>query len=248
MRWPRRSSRPSPGRPPARPGCRRSSGCQRLLGDERGGHGHPDRQPDPVPPQREPDQRPGPGQRAASWLAGAPGPGQRDAVLGQLVAVVAEEQLLQRRRGAAQRRGRRSRSGAAATVVEVVGVDVEADAGRPRPRRRARPAASPGRRPAAPSRPRSPCASGGAARSGCRSARVRPARMMLTRSHSASASARMWLDSSTVRPSARTSRMQSWNTASMSGSRPDVGSSRISSSASEARAATSATFCRLPFE
>src|SRR5680860_1451058 len=29
---------------------------------------------------------------------------------------------------------------------------------------------------------------------------VRPARMMLTRSHSASTSARMWLDSSTVRP------------------------------------------------
>ena len=61
---------------------------------------------------------------------------------------------------------------------------------------------------------------------------VRPARMMLTRSHSASTSARMWLDSSTVRPSAVTSRMQSWNTASISGSRPDVGSSRMSSSAS----------------
>ena len=72
--------------------------------------------------------------------------------------------------------------------------------------------------------------------------------MMLTRSHSASTSARMWLDSSTVRPSALISRMQSWKTASISGSRPDVGSSRISSSASEASAATRPTFCRFPFE
>ena len=55
--------------------------------------------------------------------------------------------------------------------------------------------------------------------------------MMLTRSQSASTSARMWLDSRTVRPSALTSRMQSWKTASISGSSPDVGSSRISSSA-----------------
>ena len=39
----------------------------------------------------------------------------------------------------------------------------------------------------------------------CRSRTVRPARMMLTRSQSASTSARMWLDSSTVRPSAFTS-------------------------------------------
>ena len=77
---------------------------------------------------------------------------------------------------------------------------------------------------------------------------VRPCRMMLTRSQSASASARMWLESRTVRPWARTSRMYSWNTASMSGSSPEVGSSRISSSASEASAATSATFCRFPFE
>ena len=60
---------------------------------------------------------------------------------------------------------------------------------------------------------------------------VRPARMMLTRSQSASTSARMWLDSSTVRPSAFTSRMQSWKTASISGSSPEVGSSRMSSSA-----------------
>ncbi len=77
---------------------------------------------------------------------------------------------------------------------------------------------------------------------------VLPARMMLTRSHSASTSARMWLDSSTVRPSLVASRMQSWKTVSISGSRPDVGSSSSSSSASAASPATSATFCRLPLE
>ena len=47
---------------------------------------------------------------------------------------------------------------------------------------------------------------------------------------------------------AELARCTSWNTASISGSRPEVGSSRISSSTSEASAATSATFCRLPFE
>ena len=71
---------------------------------------------------------------------------------------------------------------------------------------------------------------------------------MLTRSHSASTSARMWLDSSTVRPAAASSRMHSWNTASISGSSPDVGSSSSSSSTSAASAATSPTFCRLPLE
>ena len=45
-----------------------------------------------------------------------------------------------------------------------------------------------------------------------------------------------------------TSSMHSRNTSSISGSRPDVGSSRTSSSTSEASAATSATFCRLPLE
>ena len=71
---------------------------------------------------------------------------------------------------------------------------------------------------------------------------------MLTRSHRASTSARMWLESSTVRPSRLTSWMHCWNTDSISGSRPEVGSSSSSSSASEASAATSATFCRLPLE
>src|SRR5439155_19499693 len=52
--------------------------------------------------------------------------------------------------------------------------------------------------------------------------------------------------SSTVRPWALTSRMQSWKTASIKGSRPDVGSSRSRSSASEASAATRPTFWRFP--
>ena len=86
-----------------------------------------------------------------------------------------------------------------------------------------------------------------------RSARVplctlTPARMMLTRSHNASTSARMWLESSTVPPCARKSSTHCWKTASISGSRPLVGSSSSSSSTSLASAATRATFCRLPLE
>ena len=42
--------------------------------------------------------------------------------------------------------------------------------------------------------------------------------------------------------------MQSWNTDSISGSSPDVGSSSSSSSASDDSAAISATFCRFPLE
>jgi hypothetical protein len=72
--------------------------------------------------------------------------------------------------------------------------------------------------------------------------------MIVTRSHNASTSARMWLDSRTVRPSWRAASMHSWNCASISGSRPEVGSSITYSSTSDASAATSATFCRLPFE
>ena len=72
--------------------------------------------------------------------------------------------------------------------------------------------------------------------------------MIVTRSHSASTSARMWLDSSTVRPAFRSSRTTSWKTTSINGSRPEVGSSKRYSSTSDANAATSATFCRLPFE
>ena len=50
---------------------------------------------------------------------------------------------------------------------------------------------------------------------------VRPSRMMVTRSHSASTSARMWLDSSTVRPRRLLlARCTSRNTSSISGSRP----------------------------
>src|SRR5262249_50161416 len=61
-------------------------------------------------------------------------------------------------------------------------------------------------------------------------------------------SLRRWLDSSTVVPFCRNSSMASRKAASMSGSRPDVGSSRMSSSAPDASAAISATFCRLALE
>ena len=59
---------------------------------------------------------------------------------------------------------------------------------------------------------------------------------------SASTSARMWLASRTVLPFWRSSSIHLRNSASISGSRPAVGSSRINSSTSPARAATKATF------
>ena len=77
---------------------------------------------------------------------------------------------------------------------------------------------------------------------------ILPARMMLTRSQSSSTSERMWLDSSTVAPAARTWPISRVKTLSMIGSRPLVGSSRMYSSAGVANAAISATFCRLPLE
>ena len=77
---------------------------------------------------------------------------------------------------------------------------------------------------------------------------VRPSRMIVTRSASRSTSLRMWLERSTVAPAAVRSATHSLKTSSISGSSPEVGSSRISSSASAANAATSATFCRLPLE
>ena len=54
-----------------------------------------------------------------------------------------------------------------------------------------------------------------------------PARMMVTVSQSFSTSARMWLESSTVRPSARRRATSSVKIASISGSRPEVGSSMM---------------------
>ena len=77
---------------------------------------------------------------------------------------------------------------------------------------------------------------------------MRPARTMLTRSQARSTSLRMWLDSSTVRPSSFSAVSSLWKTSSISGSRPAVGSSRTSSGTPLARAATRATFCRLPLE
>ncbi len=61
---------------------------------------------------------------------------------------------------------------------------------------------------------------------------IRPFRMMETRSARASTCARMWLDSRTVRPASRASRMHSWKTASMRGSRSRVGWSSSSRSTS----------------
>jgi hypothetical protein len=91
------------------------------------------------------------------------------------------------------------------------------------------------------------CGSGGAARRGCRSRRCALA------DDADPVAQRLDLGEDVAREQhgaalGLASRMQSWNTASISGSSPEVGSSRTSSSTSEARAATRATFCRLPLE
>lgn len=77
---------------------------------------------------------------------------------------------------------------------------------------------------------------------------MRPSRMIEMRSARASTCARMWLDRNTEVPRSVASAMTSWKTTSMSGSSPEVGSSRRSRSTSEASAEMSATFCRFPFE
>jgi len=71
---------------------------------------------------------------------------------------------------------------------------------------------------------------------------ARPSRMIVTRCASRSTSLKMWLESSTVAPPAVCSATHSLKTCSISGSRPEVGSSRISSSDGVAKAATRATF------
>ena len=70
--------------------------------------------------------------------------------------------------------------------------------------------------------------------------------MIATRSQLFSTSDRMWLDRNTVAPSPTASRRVSKNVCWTSGSRPDVGSSRISSSGRCWRAMITPTFCLLP--
>ena len=117
-----------------------------------------------------------------------------------LGAVVAQEQLLERRRLALQR----------CDAERLERGEQPAQRRRCRPRRRTRVpstarSCTPGRRVQA-GRRRSSSSARTEVRVRCRSSAsvpvstVRPARMMLTRSQSASTSARMWLDSSTVRP------------------------------------------------
>ena len=125
---------------------------------------------------------------------------------------------------------------------------------RPRARgARARPAA----RPARPAR--APAPSGVSAsiviRVRCRSSAsvpvstVRPARMIVTRSHSASTSDRMWLESSTVRPARALVARRTRGTPPPSAGPARTSARRGSAARRRTRsAATSATFCRLPFE
>ena len=166
-----------------------------------------------------------------------------------LVAVVAQEQLLERRRRGSSGCARRSRVERRSDVVEVVGVDVEARAAvldlqvvHARQRRRAR---SAGRVVSTAIDVRVRWRSSASVPVST----VRPARMMRH-----AVAQRLDLGEDVAREqhgaalAAHLARCSRWKTASISGSRPDVGSSRISSSASEASAATSATFWRLPFE
>ena len=66
------------------------------------------------------------------------------------------------------------------------------------------------------------------------------------RSQVRSTSSKRWLERSTVAPRAFSSRSRSMNTFCISGSRPLVGSSRISSSGAAMKAHTSPTFCLVP--
>ena len=75
-----------------------------------------------------------------------------------------------------------------------------------------------------------------------------PARRIPTLAQSCSTSDRMCDERNTVCPRPAASPTQRRNSCSISGSSPLVGSSRSSTSALVANAATSATFCRLPFE
>ena len=76
----------------------------------------------------------------------------------------------------------------------------------------------------------------------------RPWRRIATRSHTASTSDRMCDERKTVWPFARAAWTHDRNSTSIRGSRPLVGSSSTSRSASTMKAAMRAIFWRLPFE
>ena len=76
----------------------------------------------------------------------------------------------------------------------------------------------------------------------------RPSRMIATRSQVRSTSSMMCDDRKIVRPSSRASRTSPKNVCWTSGSRPDVGSSRMSRSGRCWSATISPTFCLLPLE
>ena len=203
--------------------------ARRGRQDQQGDPDDPHRQAHAVAAQDEPHQRPRAGERRARAGAGASGgAGRRRArqgrargahratrcrrtgrrvddgrpalELGELVAVVAQEQLLERRRLAGQAADAEAGE-VLERAVELGGVDVEpgpqpvdlgvVDAGQ---------GVEPVDGPLGLDRDRG---AGQVAQLGraCPTRRCGPARMMLTRSHSASTSARMWLESSTVRPS-----------------------------------------------
>ena len=166
-----------------------------------------------------------------------------------VVAVVAQEQLLQRRRLAGQRRGPRRRAARRSTASSrAVSTSKRTRVALDRRGRARR---------AAPSRPSGDRGQlGGDRRAGQvpqlgeragldAAAGADDAHPVAQRLHLGQDVARQQHRAPVARG---TSSTQSWNTASISGSSPEVGSSRTSSSTSEASAATSATFCRLPLE
>ena len=153
-------------------------------------------EPEPVAAQREPDQR----GRAAQRIIARPPPRRRRRGR-DVVAVVAQEQLLERGRGAGQGPHVELHQLLAARV-ELAGVDAEpgalaVDAHVVHPRQPAQRADRPAVSTSTVVRVR------WRRSSNVPDSAARPARMMVTRSHSASTSERMWLDSSTVRPLAQ---------------------------------------------
>ena len=71
---------------------------------------------------------------------------------------------------------------------------------------------------------------------------------MKMRSHIRSAVAMSWVLNTTVVPRRRISSTASFSTCALTGSRPENGSSRMSSDGFDTTAETNCTFCDMPFE
>ena len=77
---------------------------------------------------------------------------------------------------------------------------------------------------------------------------ISPRAMIAMRSHMRSACSITWVENSTVRPSAAIATTMSFITCALTGSRPENGSSRITSSGSCSSAPANCTFCCMPLD